>query len=240
VALIIGLSLGAIATLVGVEWLQEWITWNARPNIVELVEAVKKTAAAAIWLLPWLTVRRMRDIGSFRLPRTWTVFLGMPIMVLSLVFLDPQRLRFPWAAYVTWEAMATGVFEELVFRGYAFRHSPQTHPRVVIFTSAICFTLLHFLNATHEPVFNVVFNMPEVFVLGLAFSIIRLVSGSLAWCMLLHGATNVFATLKTDNETFQMLTPLVIGLIGIASMATCFLQPKLRGRGVMEAVASVE
>ena len=84
--------------------------------------------------------------------------------------------------------MATGIFEELVFRGYAFRRSALSHPRLVIFTSATCFALMHFINLTNQPLRTVLDNIPLAFAIGLDFGVIRLVSGSVAWCMLVHGA----------------------------------------------------
>ena len=231
VALIIGLTLAMVATAYAGGWFEWWLKHmlNTPPYTSVLTHALKKTAMLALWLLPMLVFPKLRDVGSFRLPRTSTVCLVLPVLALNLIFFGRVRLGHPWPLYVSfvWGGIATGVFEELVFRGYAFMRSPQTHPRLVVFTSAVCFAVMHFINLTHQPLWAVLNNVPLAFGLGLGFGIIRMVSGSLAWCMLLHGAIDAAWEFARAGETYQTLLPFAGGIVAITSVVTFCLHPKL-------------
>ena len=236
VTLIIGLTLAMIATAYVGGWFEWWLKHilDTPPYTRVLAHALKKTAMLALWLLPMLVFPKLRDVGSFRLPRTWTVCLVLPVLALNLLFFGRVRLGHPWPLYVSfvWGGMATGVFEELVFRGYAFRTFQQTQTRLVVFTSAVCFALMHFINLTHEPLWAVLNNVPLAFGLGLGFGIIRTVSGSIAWCMLFHGAIDAAWEFATAGETYQTLLPFAGGIVIIASVVTFCLHPKLSGRSL--------
>lgn len=49
---------------------------------------------------------------------------------------------------------------------------------------------MHFINLSHEPLRAVLLSIPVTFVIGLGFGIIRIVTRSLAWGMLIHGTTD--------------------------------------------------
>lgn len=232
VALIVVLTVAMIATVYAGRWVEWWLKpiLNTRPYTRVLAHALKNTAMLAVWLLPLLLFPKLRDIGSLRFAGTWTVFLGLPVLALNLFFFG--RVGFPWPACVAfvWAGMATGAFEELVFRGYAFRGSPQAHSRLIVFTSATCFALAHFMNLSHQPLWAVLNNVPLAFALGLGFGVIRTVSGSLAWCMLLHGAIDSAWEFATAGATYQKLLPFAGGIVAIASVLTLCLHPMLRGQ----------
>ena len=102
--------------------------------------------AALWWIVPLLFFASLRDVGSFRFPVSWTVLLIVPVVILnwcfSMYFLP---VRTPWPVWLHFgsHSIMVGVFEELVFRGYAFRRVPLAHPRFVVLTSAFCFSLTH-------------------------------------------------------------------------------------------------
>ena len=126
--------------------------------------------------------------------------------------------------------MATGIYEELVFRGYAFRRSPERQPRLVIITSAVCFALMHCINLSYEPLRAVLLSISVIFVIALGFGIIRIVTRSLAWCMLIHGTTDAAWQFARAGGHYQKLFPYIVGACGLASVMTLFMHPKLRPR----------
>lgn len=183
------------------------------------------TLATVWWMVPLLIFPFLRDIGSFRFAMSWTVLLIMPVLILnwcfSMYFLP---IPTPWPVWLHFgsHAVAVGVFEELVFRGYAFRRSPLAHPRFVVLTSALCFSLTHLPWLFERPVAGVLHQLVFALVVGVALGIIRLVSGSLAWCMLLHSgidaAKQVNIAKLGDVPGLQQWTPYVIGLVVVASL----------------------
>ena len=194
--------------------------------------------AALWWIVPLLIFPCLRDVGSFRFPVSWTVLLILPVVILnwcfSMYFLP---IWMPWSLWLNFEshsievprwfyfgshAMAVGVFEELVIRGYAFRRVPRAHPRFVVLTSAFCFSLMHLPWVFERPMADVLHQLVFALVVGIALGIIRLASGSLAWCMLLHGAINAAKPFNVahqgDVPGLQLWTPYVIGLVAVASV----------------------
>ena len=175
--------------------------------------------AALWWIVPLLFFASLRDVGSFRFPVSWTVLLIVPVVILnwcfSMYFLP---VRTPWPVWLHFgsHSIMVGVFEELVFRGYAFRRVPLAHPRFVVLTSAFCFSLTHLPWLFERSVAGVLHQLVFASVGGVALGIIRLVSGSLAWCMLMHGAIN--AAKQADLPGLHRWTPYVIGLVAVASL----------------------
>ena len=229
VAFVIGLMLAFMATIYAAGELRSWLKQlvNGWPM---LVRAATETALIAVWALPLLIFPKLRDVGSLRLPWTWTVLLMLPGIVTNLVFFVrlPEGLTWRMPLILVWYGLAIGVLEELVFRGYAFRGSPQTHPRLVVLTSATCFALAHFLNLFHETLADVLLNFPFVFALGLGLGVIRMASGSLAWCMLLHGAIDVSSEFSKTDGAYQKMYPFAAGTFLVATILTFCLHPKLR------------
>lgn len=233
---VVGLTLLAITTEAAVGWGGRWLkqVFNQTTHIKPLVGALKDTVQVGMWLLPLLFIPRLRDIGSLRLSWSSTIVLLLPPIALNLLFFGPTAPEHDQILYIywVWGAMATGVFEELVFRGYAFRNGPEMQPPLVILASATCFALIHLCNLTHDSLVYVFWNLPFHFVLGLALSIIRLASGSLAWCMLLHFVLNASATFAAKGPAIQTFFPLAFLLMMIATVYTLCFHPKLRtGRG---------
>jgi len=116
---------------------------------------------------------------------------------------------------------ATGLQEELFFRGFAFIKAGEPKPRDTVFLTTICFSLMHILHLlSGDTMDQVEFAVCFAFAFGLAMGMIRIVTGSIAWCVLFHGAVD--ATLpfaNTNSRAYQvsaaifMLTTLVAGFI---------------------------
>lgn len=241
VALIAALSLAFAATVQASLPLKGWlmqvvkIPRSSYVSYDEIVaEMLNRTALIVVWSLPLLVLPKLRDIGSFRLPRTWTPFLVLPILALNIFFFGRFPVPIPLLAYLTivFNQMSVGVLEELVFRGYAFRRFPEAHPRLVVLTSATCFTLVHLVNAIGGSVASELAKFPFIFACGLSFGIVRMASGSLAWSTLAHGAVNASAKLATTGGTYETMLPFVAAIVGIGAVTTLCLHPKLRGRSL--------
>ena len=227
VSLIVALSLGSLVTIRGSNFLLGSVLALPAEVGIPLVPVI----ASLGWLAPLLFFPSLRDVGSFRLRRTWTVWLILPVVALnwtfSMFFVSPVWL--PWNTWLFWvgKGMATGVFEELIIRGYAFRRLPHVHPRLVVITSAFCFSLIHaawLLDG--RPVVAVLSNVAFALIVGLALSLIRMISGSLAWCMFLHGAIN--AAFTADVPGVLRSTFYVLALTAMASGAVLWRHPVFR------------
>lgn len=231
-ALVFGLSLALIATDRAGGALDSWLRQLLAPSAyrLSLAHALRYTAECAVWLMPLLFFPKLRDVGSFRLPWSWTVLILVPALALNLVFYG-RFPTIPWqpACGLVWMGLAIGVFEELVFRGYAFRNSPERQAGQVVIISAVLFMALHLLNLRHQSLPMVLASLPFVFALGVGFGIVRIVTGSLAWCMLLHGAVdavNQFAKpIHPTNPWFHLSW----GIMVTGAVLTLCLHPKFRG-----------
>ena len=197
-----------------------------------VAEMLSRTAVIVVWSLPLWVLPQFREIGSFRLPRTWTPLLVLPILALNVYFFGRFPVSIPLLAHFTLacEAVLPAVVEELVFRGYAFRRFPKAHPRLVVLTSSACFTLVHLVNVGTGSVASVLATFPFVFACGLSFGVIRMASGSLAWCMLAHGAVNASSALAMTGGPREQMLPFVTAIVGIGAVTTFCLHPKLRSR----------
>ena len=98
VALIAVLTVAFAATIYGGQQLTGWlmrvvkIPTSSIVSYDEIVaEMLSRTALIAVWSLPLLVSPHLRDIGSFRLPRTWTPLLLFPVLALNVYFFG----RFP-------------------------------------------------------------------------------------------------------------------------------------------------
>ena len=64
---------------------------------------------------------------------------------------------------------------------------------------------MHVINLLHQPLWLVSLTIPLAFALGLGLGIVRLVSGSVAWCMLIHGAIDSARGWFLYSATYQKL-----------------------------------
>jgi len=88
------------------------------------------------------------------------------------------------------------------------------------------------VNAGTGSVASVLATFPFVFACGLSFGVIRMASGSLAWCMLAHGAVSASSALAMIGGTREQMLPFVTAIVGVAAVTAFCLHPKLRGRSL--------
>jgi len=194
--------------------------------------------AAVWWIAPLLIFPALRDVGSLRFPISWTVLLAMPFVIVNWcfsVYWLPIPLPVLWLSSGSYSmeipawlcsgshAVATGVFEELVFRGYAFRRMPLSHPRFVVLTSAVCFSLSHLPWLFQgRPLAGVLHQVVFALAVGIALGIVRLISGSLGWCILIHAAIDAAGAVNSFRQGevpgLQRWTPYAAGMAAVASL----------------------
>ncbi|MGV3531562.1 MAG: CPBP family intramembrane glutamic endopeptidase [Chthoniobacteraceae bacterium] len=227
VAMIVLLALGCLGTLRACTYLLGTVLNVPEKIGLPLVPVV----AALIWTVPLFFSPALRaGFGSLRLPLSWTVLLLLPVVALnwtfSMYFAAPVWLPPALCLFLGSHAFAAGVYEELMFRGYAYCKVPEAHPRLVVLASSFCFALAHLPWLSDRPLEAVLRQVIFAAIVGIAFGVIRLVSGSLAWCMLLHGAINAAKPAAVPGLT--QWTPYVLIFVGLASLLVMWRHPVFR------------
>jgi membrane protease YdiL (CAAX protease family) len=195
-----------------------------------VAQALGRAVMLALWLWPLCFWQGLRDLGTLRLPRSATVFLVLPYPLLALCFFGgwPAAPVWPKVICMAWIGMAIGVVEELVYRGFAFRRSPQTHPRLVVLLSALFFSAQHLWHLAVVPPGQVLPQVLSTFSFGVGFGIVRLASGSLGWCMLMHGLMNAAGAFAADSEIFQKSYLTVLTHCSVATAIVFWRHPALQ------------
>jgi membrane protease YdiL (CAAX protease family) len=223
ITLVVLLTAAAIVTLMVDPILRQWL--DARLRSPQLVNALSWAMRLISWSLPLLLCRQHWDIGSFRLRWTWTAFLVFPYMLPNLCFFRGFPDDHPWLPTLL-VAMAIGTWEELIFRGYALSRC-EAHPRFAICIAALAFALLH----SGQPLANSI----TAFFVGIGFGILRVVSGSLGMCILIHGLTD--APSAGANPPDWAIIPVALATTTATLLALWHL-PKLHKRAVLSGAAA--
>ncbi len=222
VGLVVLLMLAVIATILADPFLRRSLAgWIGDPL---LLDAVAWMVRLGVWCVPLLWCRRFRQVGSLRLRKSWTVFLVLPYLLLNAIFFRGFPEGHSWVQAVG-VGMAVGAWEELGFRGYALSRC-AAHPRFAICVSSLGFAFLHL----GYPLANII----TVFFVAVGFGILRVVSGSLGWCILIHGLTNVLA--GGANPPDGAIIPVALTATAMTLFAL-WRHPKLRP-GVLPPEAS--
>ena len=193
--------------------------------------AFNETAFLLATLLPLLFWKKLRDAGTLRLRRSWTLLLILPSALVNLVFFcgwPALRGAWPRALCLAWGGLATGAAEEWWFRGYMFHDRPQAHPRFVIGAAALLFALMHLLNLRASPLSNVLVEMLVALVLGFGFGIVRLVSGSLGWCILVHGLVDASFYFTVQNARYHVVSAIELLIVCLVTPVVLWRHPSLR------------
>lgn len=215
IVLVALLTAAVVATFMVDPLLRQFLATRIRS--AELVDALSWIARFGAWSLPLLLLRRHWDIGSFRLRWSWTVFLTLPYVLLNALFFRGFPDDRTWLQTVM-VGMAVGAWEELIFRGYALSRC-AVHPRFAICISALVFGLFHL--GQPLPL------MLTASVVGIGFGILRVVSGSLAACMLIHGLTDALS--DGANPPDWAAIPVALATT-IATVLALWHHPQLRKR----------
>ena len=230
ILLVAGLAL-AMALLVHLsKYPMAWAWRTFKISDPDAVYFFTRTAMTAICCLPLLIFPRLRDVGSMEFPWTWTTLLFLPALALvwSFTGLPSRVLEFGWLAALgtVWYQFMVALAEEVVFRGYAFCRIPQEHPRLVVLATAAGFASSHLVNIAAFPLKAVLWSLPHLFAMGLSFGIVRMVSGSLAWCIVIHTALN--AARPLNSQFLNQMTPYKTALTLAAAVAVLCLHPIFR------------
>lgn len=149
--------------------------------------------AAVAFVLAVVAWQRWRDIGLHQLPTARSLLLTwLPMVYIVGAFVLSIRLGLPPATVVMWVLLNTflvGLSEELMFRGVLFqalRSSVSIVPAVALTTLA--FGAIHSLNVfITGDLRGAVIQSTAAALSGLFFITLRLRTGSLWSCIVIHG-----------------------------------------------------
>lgn len=174
----------------------------------------------------------LRDVGSLKLRWTWVGLIPLSFLAVNVIFLNIKEvdlLSLSTASLII-GAIITGVNEELFFRGFCFIRNGELTPKTTVLLSSSAFAFLHLLNyCGGEPIGEVIGTVLLAFSIGLAFGIIRIASGSISFCILMHALINAtFSFADNDNENYSGSALLVVVLTAIIGFILLFTHRKMR------------
>ena len=181
------------------------------------IEAIASLIGFIAWITPVIALHRFRDVGSFRLGWHNSVLLIMPWVACVFYFAKPiQDIHWGQIGFCLIAAgILRGAWEELVFRGYIFRYFSLIYPKTTVLISSMIFGLLHSSEGWQKVVIAGLF-------LGVGLGIVRMATGSLLVCMLLHGIINAINGFVTEGIPIDVAYPIGFTMAGI-SLATLVL-----------------
>ena len=190
----------------------------AGKDIVSYHSVGLKAAEAIIILLPWFLLPKLRGALNFRVRWSWVAL----IFILTVLGALPQSLK-TMSGYDGEDftvlfsyAMLIGVVEETLFRGYAFQLGPERRPRETILWTSLMFALIH-----HNDDFVWGLHSVHAFFFAVGVGVIRLATGSIGLCILIHGVLDSVAFTSSANM------PAVTAFM-IAATAVFFFHPSCR------------
>lgn len=159
---------------------------------------------------------------------TWPIFVPVLVAIATVMNLAGTD----WSAYsgaflgASLVLLLVGFTEELVHRGLLLTALRSRLSEVwVWFLSSALFAVMHFVNVLlGAPLAGTVSQVGAAFLAGTAFYILRRVTGSLIWAMVLHGVWDfsVFATgVGTPSDVVYIANVLYLltGIVGLAVVA---------------------
>jgi membrane protease YdiL (CAAX protease family) len=177
---------------------------------------------------------------------TWTVLLAVPFLLLNVVSRDPSNLAhgIPLLMLVL-IYLGVGLYEELFFRGFAFLGGGLNHPRYTVLFTSFVFSLVHLAQFDGgDWVFFLWIQMIPAFTIGLVFGTIRVVTGSLAWPVVLHWLVNLVTHLSPgthavsnffgDWDTTMTALQIFNTIPLLVTLVVLFRHPALRPRKAVE------
>ena len=128
-----------------------------------------------------------RVLFPIRFPWTWTLLLlPFPLWNLFTVSDYSQLAGVPSLVILGLFCLAIGVSEEVFFRGFAFLGGGDRHPRYTVLLSSLAFSLMHLNGATGDFLTAVLPTLQFTFVVGMGLGVVRIVTGSIAWGVVVH------------------------------------------------------
>lgn len=213
---------------VGGNWLEDFIEsrlWKHSGELSELLISVVLVLVIAI-------VPRLREEMAVSLKGSWLVFIVAVFPVLNLVFFAMPRPDPGWLPLASRAVggFAVGINEEIFLRGFAFARGGESTPRFTVVFTALTFGFLHLLNLTTgaDPG-EVAGTILLAIQIGLIYGVIRIATGGIFWCAILHGATDAtFAFTDSDAEGYQTLGLLAVFAAFLSGVFLVFRHPDMR------------
>lgn len=201
---LLGIALGLYFTLLGLSGVGAVLILTKAASEVTSLMLTSAASCAAVLLYLAKAFRPVRP-GLIRRGKLWwypaaaglggATFLVATLVVALLVTLGAREIRFGqrfleagygWGTVVLLVCVVPALFEELAFRGVilaAFREVLGVPETVIV--SAVLFMVLHLS----------VLSSAHLLLIGLVLGYVRIASGSLYPCMLLHFTHNLLAVL---------------------------------------------
>ncbi len=155
----------------------------------------RKLSEALLFILPFVLIPSLRKSIRFRIEWTWTAAIfAIPIAgCLSASLAAMRDAGLPSILTFTSYCMLVGVTEETLFRGYAFQVGPHLTPIRTLLVTSLFFAFLHW-GGDPGPL-----RMASAFFCGVGLGIVRLSTGSIGLCILIHGTLDVFLITSTPD-----------------------------------------
>ena len=127
--------------------------------------------------------------------------------------------------------IATGITEELLFRGFLFRAMSRRNPRAAVILVSVLFGAGHLMNLLNGSGMTPLENICQVFyavAVGFLFVAVLIRSGSLIPCMIAHAAFNALSVFANNpmQEKYQIPVALSLCAISLAAGAYCLRSEK--------------
>lgn len=200
-----------------------------------------KLAEVALCLLAIMVVFSapgLRRDTKISLRPTWLLLATLPFVAVNVGFWHkpPAEQILLSSLSLALGAMAAGINEELFMRGFAFAGGGEATPRFTVAVTASIFGLIHFFNLTSgAPLVSVVGTVILAAQMGLIFGLIRIATGSIFWCVLVHAIVNsTFEFTNPDAELYGPLAFISVILTFIAGIVLLFIHPMMRCQGSKE------
>ena len=115
-------------------------------------------------------------------------------------------------------------------RGFAFAHRGEDTPRFTVLASSLMFGAAHFLGlTTGAPLAEVTVAVVFATIVGLIFGILRLATGGLLWCALIHAAIDATVEFThTESQGYQVAALCLTLIAFVLAVVLLFVHPAMR------------
>jgi len=112
----------------------------------------------------------------------------VPLVGIIFLLLNQLSLKISIINLMLLTSIATGVYEELLFRGIVFGSFQQANisSKTAIFLSAALFSLFHIYTATEYETINFLLKMLNTFMMGVIFAYIYYITKNLLYIIMVH------------------------------------------------------
>ncbi len=192
-------------------------------SIVSVYSVGRDFIRAIIVLLPWFLLPKLRKAIDLRVRWGWIALIFLIPIISSQPRSFAEIRGFDWEdfglLFSCW--MLIGVVEETVFRGYAFQLQPERRPKETIIVTSFIFSLVHLQRYLQDDGLIAWHFMANAFFCGIGLGVVRLSTGSVGSCIVIHGVLDII---------FSTATPDILTVLAVAipAAAALFLHPSCR------------